>query len=164
MERNKAVDEPQVIVTQKITYVTYVPVFFSIVNQKNSLELRTNFFVPKMNECSFYSKLKVWQADFAVPRTKVIKCEAVSRGRERKFGFSAAFWFGQWFGWSAASGKDRGSRTLLSRLIWAVRMSGLVPSGNTASPKRCGRADCKRANKVFLSKVSKKKRNKKMHR
>jgi hypothetical protein len=82
------------------------------VNQK-----RIVFFLPKMNERSFFSKLKVWQADSAVPRMKVIKCEAALRGREHKFGFSAAFWLGQKCSWSAASGKDRGSRTLLSRLI-----------------------------------------------
>jgi hypothetical protein len=39
-------------------------------------------------------------------------------------------------------------------------MFGLVPFGNTASPKPGGRADCKRANKVYLSKVSKKKETK----
>jgi hypothetical protein len=36
-------------------------------------------------------------------------------------------------------------------------MFRLVPFGNTASPMRCGRADCKRANKVYLAKVSEKK-------
>ena len=133
--------------------------FFLMVNQKNSRELIKNelfFSFRKWMNAASSTSWKFSRLTLPCREWKVIKCEAALRGREHKFGFSAAFWLGQKCSWSAASGKDRGSRTLLSRLIWAVRMFGLVPFGNTASPKRCGRADCKRANKVYLAKASEK--------